>query len=54
MYLSAGSLTSLDLSHNRITALPRELYRLRFLERLDLSHNLLDALPPCDDMGRHT
>ena len=44
--LSPGSpLKVLDVSGNRLTALPPELGRLR-LERLDLSDNRLTALPP--------
>ena len=41
----AGSLTTLDLSHNRLASLPPELGRLTKLRSLALAHNQLRAVP---------
>ena len=38
-------LTHVDLSHNQLTEVPVEFFRLPNLESLNLAHNLLSALP---------
>lgn len=45
-----GSLKILDLSMNRIKALPKKIVRLRKLQHLRLKSNLITELP--DDLGK--
>jgi len=46
--LSTPYLTHVDLSFNKIRALPTKLFQLPLLESLDVSHNLIPSLPSLD------
>mmetsp|Transcript_2893 Transcript_2893/g.8539 ORF Transcript_2893/g.8539 Transcript_2893/m.8539 type:complete len:160 (-) Transcript_2893:164-643(-) len=50
------NLEVLDVSHNRLTDVPRELAQLKGLRVLDLSHNRLEAAPTlvCEMPGLRT
>lgn len=45
-------LTHVDLSYNKLSSLPTQLFQLPLLESLDISHNHLVALP-CQDLWKH-